>query len=698
MSGDLEKFVLQYNVDLRDSIDRLERLNQRIEQTNKNASQSSAKLKAFGKDAFSEVSKLAPELARATAGAFTLTTGLLGVGAALTVIAGGVKAIIDLRKEYDAQRSTSFLSGMSVQQIEQFQRTSARTSRLGAQGSRDLLGKISGMAMSAYTNVDPMSREQMMLRTMGTSAFEGGHIKDTMKILDEISKKMQSVSKETAYAMGQAAGLTHDEVDAIRKRTDTVKKSTEMTKADQALQQQGIAALETLNQKYNILTDKLRQSGNVLGAQLLPYLSEFIDWITEIADKLPNLIHETMNELKAQFKASMKNMFEFDNWGEKFDKTLKEERQKIKEDEERRAKINNNAANEARNQQATFSRDINLFSAAVSTFAGVIDERQAWAAWAGEVGRNAGVGAGGEGARSTGARFGMPAIGPQLAPAQYDQLINKYATDYGVDPNIMKKLFQGESNFNPNAVGQPTKYGTAVGLGQILPSNFAHLGITNGYDPEQNIRGATQLFSEYLAKAGGDVRTALKMYHGGPNSSIWGAKTEAYPDYIMKQNVNYGQEPYAAVKGDTRGDVQKRLVQDAIAKNLNVPIEQLQLGGVNQGDIHFTRAKLESQMIREVQQKELLATAPGIRPMEQAKAYQDLKTAQMNLRALQKYGREIELGGRSGGRDITLQEKAIFIQVDGAGDPLKVANEVVSKLYSVDLSDIVNGSTSAVKY
>ena len=723
MSDALEKFVLQYHVDMKDAIERLETLQNKISKTNKGVANAGGEFKKFGREAFAEVSKLTPELGAATSMALRLGTGLLGVGAALGAIAIGVKAINDLRKEYDAQRSLSFASGLSTQEIEQFQRTSASASRLNAGQSRDLIGKLSGMSMSAYTNVDPMSREQLQLRQLGTSAFESnGRIKETSKLIDEISKKFQSVSKERAYALGQSAGLTHDEVDAIRNRNRAMIESTKMSEKEKALQQEAAIQLDKFNQSYNQLTDALRRSGNVIGANLMPYLTQFINWVTDIAEKAPKFFTEVFDELKAQTKASIKTMFEFDNYNEKFDAELEKQRQIIKEDHEKRAKLQNNSAAAAREWQAKFSRDINLFAAAVSTFAGVIDERQAWAAWAGEVGRAAGVGpqAGG-GASATGMHRGSAVVGTSVAPAEYDRIIESAAKKWGVDANIMKKMIQVESGYNPNAVSEAG----AVGLGQIMPSNFKSLGITNPYDPEQNIGGMAQLLAEYQRASGGDARKMLMMYHGGYKTSGWGARTRSYPDKVLNAKVNYGggntsappgfEVPvanlgdrdyssvdygtkYAPVRGDTRDDVQKRKIQDAIAKALNVPIEQLQLGGVSQGDVHFTRAKLESQQIREVQQKQLTYTAPGIRPMEKAAAYQQYLEAANNLRALQKFGRQVELQSRPGGRDITLQEKAIFIQVDGAQNPDATAQEVVRKLYSVDLNDIVNGSASAIKY
>lgn len=83
---------------------------------------------------------------------------------------------------------------------------------------------------------------------------------------------------------------------------------------------------------------------------------------------------------------------------------------------------------------------------------------------------------------------------------------------YGVDANLILAVIQKESYFNPNV----TSKSGAQGLMQIMPSNFKHLGITNGYDIEENINAGTKLLKEYIDKYNGDIEMALMAYNGGP--------------------------------------------------------------------------------------------------------------------------------------------------------------------------------------
>ena len=114
--------------------------------------------------------------------------------------------------------------------------------------------------------------------------------------------------------------------------------------------------------------------------------------------------------------------------------------------------------------------------------------------------------------------------------------VNTAAKNYGVDSNLILAIIKQESDFDPNS----TSGSGAAGLMQIMPQNFAHVGITDGYDVDQNINGGTKLFKEYLDQYGGNTEMALMAYNGGPGTMQKRGVSSAADLYKMpKETQNY---------------------------------------------------------------------------------------------------------------------------------------------------------------
>jgi soluble lytic murein transglycosylase-like protein len=94
---------------------------------------------------------------------------------------------------------------------------------------------------------------------------------------------------------------------------------------------------------------------------------------------------------------------------------------------------------------------------------------------------------------------------------RYDSIIENAALSASVEPNLLRAVIVVESGFNSRAV---SKRG-AVGLMQLMPATASRFGVSNPYDPRQNIHGGAQYLKFLIDRFGQDVRLALAAYNAG---------------------------------------------------------------------------------------------------------------------------------------------------------------------------------------
>ncbi len=123
----------------------------------------------------------------------------------------------------------------------------------------------------------------------------------------------------------------------------------------------------------------------------------------------------------------------------------------------------------------------------------------------------------------------MSANNTTIPATNLDAIFQKAADTFHIDINLLKAVAQTESNFNANA----TSNAGAMGIMQLMPDTAKYLGVTNPYDPEQNILGGAKYISQMLEKYGQNVSLALAAYNAGPGNVD---KYNGIPPFTETQN------------------------------------------------------------------------------------------------------------------------------------------------------------------
>jgi soluble lytic murein transglycosylase-like protein len=115
--------------------------------------------------------------------------------------------------------------------------------------------------------------------------------------------------------------------------------------------------------------------------------------------------------------------------------------------------------------------------------------------------------------------------------SQYEGMIRAAAAAATVQPALVRAVIVVESGFNPRAV---SKKG-AIGLMQLRPETARRYGVTDLYDPEQNVRAGAHYLSDLIARFGSNLELALAAYNAGEDA------VERYGRHIppFRETLNY---------------------------------------------------------------------------------------------------------------------------------------------------------------
>lgn len=126
---------------------------------------------------------------------------------------------------------------------------------------------------------------------------------------------------------------------------------------------------------------------------------------------------------------------------------------------------------------------------------------------------------------------------------RFDDMIERYAAKYGVDPVLVRAVIQVESNFNPKCVSSRG----ARGLMQLMPGTAKQYGVKDVHDPEDNIRGGVRYLSYLLGLFPDDLQRALAAYNAGENAVLKYGGMPPYAEtstYVKRALTVYYGRPY----------------------------------------------------------------------------------------------------------------------------------------------------------
>ncbi len=114
-------------------------------------------------------------------------------------------------------------------------------------------------------------------------------------------------------------------------------------------------------------------------------------------------------------------------------------------------------------------------------------------------------------------------------PTSLENIFDYFASQYNLNPNLLKAVAKVESNFDPSALSSSG----AQGIMQLMPRTAQSLGVTDSFNPVENIEGGAKYLRDLLNTFDGNTEMALAAYNAGPTAV---SKYGGIPPYKETQN------------------------------------------------------------------------------------------------------------------------------------------------------------------
>jgi soluble lytic murein transglycosylase-like protein len=124
-----------------------------------------------------------------------------------------------------------------------------------------------------------------------------------------------------------------------------------------------------------------------------------------------------------------------------------------------------------------------------------------------------------------------PAPAPEVVAAAtgIDEAVEKIAAEHAVPAELLHSVIKVESNYNPNAVSSKG----ALGLMQLIPATARRFGVSDVFNPVENIQGGARYLRYLLDLYNWDLHLTLAAYNAGEAAV---AKFGGIPPYAETRN------------------------------------------------------------------------------------------------------------------------------------------------------------------
>lgn len=135
----------------------------------------------------------------------------------------------------------------------------------------------------------------------------------------------------------------------------------------------------------------------------------------------------------------------------------------------------------------------------------------------------------------------LPYAPHALDPASLQSLVTEASSRNGVSPALVNAVVMAESAGNPSAIS----VAGAQGLMQLMPGTSASCGVSNPFDPQQNVDCGARYLRGLLERYNDNVELAVAAYNAGPGAvdQYHGvppyAETRAYVSRVLTAYRNY---------------------------------------------------------------------------------------------------------------------------------------------------------------